>query len=201
MMEEYMNERKILFTLDYEQFNEAVSQQNLYNLQNEFKTQQEFLSQSLLIWKDESKPAWILADFGMEKIYDIVRVTESDEPPIVEIWELSSQTEQLSDLKDPKTILARFHKITQGTPEGHIDFLKKIDLSEVNLEESNRSDLSGAGFSFEFVHRELSTVLKMFQEILTSSRESLLDLYQSSLKNFANYLKQFFENIDEIGKV
>ncbi len=193
-----MNERKMLFTLDYEQFNEAVSQQNLYNLQNEFKTQQEFLSQSLLIWKDESEPTWILADFGTEKTYDIARVTESDEPPIVQIWEPSSQTEQLSDLKDPEAILAHFQKITQGTHEGQIDFLKKIDLSEVNLEKSNRSDLSGAGFSFELVYRDLSTTLNMFQEILASPHESLLDLPYKNLKQFASYLKDFIDKIDQI---
>lgn len=117
-----MNDRKIILTLDYDQFNAMVSQQNLYNLRHEFKMREVALSPSLLVWKDESEPKWLLADFETKNSYDLERKTEAEKSPIVEVWEPSNQIEQLIDLKDPKVILSRLRQLTQKTNEGYVDF-------------------------------------------------------------------------------
>ena len=193
-----MADRQLLFTLDYAQFNEILSHESWFNLQEEFRKRSIPFSQSFLIWEEERRKRWLLADFETNKTYDIEQKTEAEEPPMVEIWELSSQEKRLTDLNDPETILSHFQQGIQGTHEGFIDFLKKIDLEEVNLEGLKRSDLSGAGFSFEFGHQDLLNTHNMFREILTASRESLTDLSRGDLREFANYLRQFYEYAEQI---
>ena len=170
-----------------------------YNLQREFKTKQVSLSQSLLIWTGESGSTWLLADFEGKTTYDIEQKTGTEENVIVEIWESSSQEEQPPYLKSPATILPYLQQLPQGTHEGFIDFLTKLDLDAIDLEGLKRSDLSGAGFSFDFVHRDLLTTHKMLREILASSRESLIDLSRNDFQQFTNYLREFYEKVKEIG--
>ena len=110
----------------------------------------------------------------------------------------SSQEEQLIELTDLQLILSRLQQSPQGTDKGFVDFLKKINLDETDLDKLKRSDLAGAGFSFESEHRNLLTVHTMFCEILTSSRESLIDLSRRNLQQFADYLRQFYEYAEQI---
>ena len=193
-----MTEGQFLFTLDSKQFNEILSQQNWFNLQHEFETTGNSLSQSFLIWKGETGSTWLLVDFETKRTYDIERETEAEEPATVEISRASNQEEQLIEMTNPKLILSRLQQRPQGTDEGFIDFLKRMDLGKGNLEILKRSDLSGAGFSFESAYRNLSTVHKMFREILTSSNESLIDLSRDDFQSLADYLRQFYEQADQI---
>ena len=202
-----MAEQQSLFTLNYEQFSEILSQQNWFNLQHEFETAGNSLSQSFLIWKAETGSTWMLADFETKKTYDIEREakpaetateTEPAETARVEILGPSSQEEQLIELTDLQLILSRLQQSPQGTDKGFVDFLKKINLDETDLDKLKRSDLAGAGFSFESEHRNLLTVHTMFCEILTSSRESLIDLSRPNLQQFADYLRQFYEYAEQI---
>ena len=102
-------------------------------------------------------------------------------------------------MKSPATILPYLQQLPQGTHEGFIDFLTKLDLDAIDLEGLKRSDLSGAGFSFDFVHRDLLTTHKMLREILASSRESLIDLSRNDFQQFTNYLREFYEKVKKIG--
>ena len=196
-----MAEGQLLFTLDYEQFNKILSQQNWFNLQHEFGMAGVSLSHSFLIWAGESGNTWLIADFETKKTYEIERkrVPGSEEPATVEISESLSQEEQVIGLMEPEAIFSRLQQSPKGTHEGYIDFLTKLDVGTVDLEKLKRSDLSGAGFSFEFVHRDLLTTHKMLREILISPRESLLSLSRNDFQQFTNYLKDFYENIEEIG--
>lgn len=206
-MEVFMTERQSLFSLDYEQFNAILNQQNWFNLQYEFERAGTSLSQSFLIWTGETGNTWLLADFETKKTYDIemeaeptqtTAGTESAEPARVEISEPSSQEEQLIELTDPKLILSHLQQSSQGTDDGFVDFLKKINLDEINLEKLKRADLAGAGFSFESRHKNLLTVYTMFCEILAAARESLIDLSRSHLQGFVGYLGQFYEYAEQI---
>ena len=197
-----MAEGQLLFTLEYKQFSEILNRQNWFNLQHEFGTAGVPLSHSFLIWEEEPENAWLLADFETKKTYDIEkkRVKGVEESETVDISGPSDQEEQLIGLRDPEAIFSLLQQSPQGTHEGSIDFVvTKFDLGTIDLEKLKRSDLLGAGFSFEFVHHDLSTAHKMLHEILTSPRESLLDLSRSDFQQFTNYLTEFYKNIEQIG--
>ena len=195
-----MAERNMLFSLNYEQFAEILSYESWFNLQREFKTNQVSLSQSLLIWTGESGSMWLLADFEAKKTYDIEQKTGTEGNVIVEIWESSgSQEEQPPYLKSPATILPYLQRSPQGTRQGFIDFLTPLDLDTIRLRELKRSDLSGAGFSFDFVHRDLLTTHKILREILAASREVLIDLSPNDFQQFMHYLREFYKNVEKIG--
>ena len=163
-----MAERQIQFNLDWERFQTALSQlssSNSFNLQHEFKTKGSSLSQSLLTWQGESGNTWLLADFENKKTYDIEVVGDTVENQRVVVSEQSSEEQQPFTLTGTEVILSHL-QAAQGTDQGFIDFLKRLNLDELDLERLKRSDLSGAGFSFEFVHPDLLTVYGMLREIL-----------------------------------
>ena len=207
-----MQERHTLFTLDQQRFRDILSQENWFKLQHEFKTQKNLLSQSLLIWDEESGKAWLLADFGNQKTYHIQNEKDADGNPIkdaegnpmLQVSELSDQDEQPITLKDTETILSRLRRDPQtgrepkGTHRGFIDLLRKLDLDEIDLEELKRSNLSGSGLSFESVHPDLLVVYEMFREILTSSREDLVNSAHAEVQNVRHYLPQFYEIAQKI---
>ena len=194
-----MAESKGLFRLDLDKFQEIVSYNNWFNLQHEFKTKGVMLSQSLLIWRGGSGQTWLLADFKNEKTYHIEKGADTPEDRRVEISEPSDEVEQPVGLTDTKAILSNLQQsVYQGTDQGFIDLLKRLNLDEINLERLKRSDLSGAGFSFESVHPDLLTVHSMLREILTSPRESLLNFSRVVVQELKNYLPQFYENAQKI---
>ena len=87
----------------------------------------------------------------------------------------------------------------KGTDQGFIDLLKKLNLDELDLEGLKRSDLSGAGFSFERVHPDLLIIHNMLREILTSQREWLLNLSREVVQDFVSqHLPQFYESVRTI---
>ena len=123
---------------------------------------------------------------------------------MVQVSGLPEETEQLFTLEDTETMLSRLklnpqtgHR-PQGTDEGFIDFLKKFDLDQIDLDSLKRTDLSGAGLSFEVVHQDMLTVHGMLRDILTSSREWLLDLPRGTFAGVGTYLQQFYENLAAI---
>ena len=194
-----MAEEKIRFSLNPERFQEFFDQNNWVNLHHELKTKGILLSQSLLIWRGESGYAQTLADFENKKTYDIRGVEEDAANPTVEVSELSDEAKQPVNFTDIKAILFLLQSVYQGTNQGFIDFLKRINLDELDLEELKRSDLSGAGFSFEFVHQDLLTIHSMLREILTTPRESLLNLSRGVAQNvISQHLQQFYENVRKI---
>lgn len=206
-MEVFMTERQLLFTLDYEQFNEILSHQNWFNLQQEFERAGTSLSQSFLIWRGESGSTWLLVDFDTKKAYDLETEAEAEAPAgttepeksiRVEISGPSSQEKQLIELADTSLILSYLQQGPQGTDDGFIDFIKKNNLDRINLEKLKRSDLAAAGFSFEAGYQNLSPIYTMFCEILTSPRESLTDLSRGNLQQIMEYLRQFYEQAEQI---
>ena len=199
-----MAEGKMLFSLDLARFREVLSplrssHPDCFSLQHEFKTKEVSLSQSLLIWEEESGKTWLLADFENKKTYDIERADDTEENQTVKVRERSSEAEQPVTLEGAEAILSRLQS-ARGTDQGFIDLLKRLNLDELNLEGLKRSDLSGAGFSFEFVHQDLLTVHSMLREILISSREWLLNLSRGESENVSMYLQQFYENVRKIEK-
>ena len=105
-----------MFTLDQQRFREILSQNNWFKLQHEFKSKKNPLSQSLLIWEEESGKMWLLADFENQKTYHIQNGQDAESNPItdaegnrmLQVSELSDQDEQPITLKDTEAILSRF---------------------------------------------------------------------------------------------
>ena len=199
-----MAEGQILFNLNLERFRTALrslssNNDNGYNLQSEFKKKGISLSQSLLIWQGESGNTWLLADFENEKAYNIEEVDNKVENGIAGIWELSNEVEQPVSLTDTNSILSHLQSVYQGTDQGFIDLLKRIDLDELDLEGLKRSNLSGAGFSFESVYQDLLTVHSMLRQILAPSHEWLLNFPRGVARDVVRQnLIQFYENVQEI---
>ena len=185
--------RAVLFSLDQDKVSGNLDSSNWFNLQHEFNTKGVPLSQSLLVWSEESGNTQLLADFKNEKAYEIKIGSQT-----VEVSERSSEAEHPFTLEDTETILNRL-KSAQGTDQGFIDLLKRLNLDELDLEGLKRSDLSAAGFSFEPVHQDLSTVHSMLREILTPSHEWVLNFSQGVAQNVVReHLQQFYENVRAI---
>lgn len=192
-----MAEGKRLFDIGLTKIQEVLSHQKWFNLQDDFKTQGISLSQSLLVWTKESENGWLLADFENKKTYDIDEADDAVLSQAVEVSERPSEAEQPVTLENAELILDHL-KSAQGTDRGFIDLLKRLNLDQIDLEGLKRADLSGAGFSFELVHQDLSTVHSMLREILTSPRESLLNFSRVVVQDLKNYLPQFYENAQKI---
>ena len=203
-----MQEKNIEFSLDYDRFNGFLSggssQDQWFALRHEFKAQGVPLSESLLIWIEESGRNALLADFKNQMTYYLKRESDEENNPIVEISDSYDEIEQLFTPEDTETMLSRLELNPQtgygpqGTDEGFIDLLKKFNLGEIDLDSLKRTDLSGAGFSFEFVHQNLLTVHSMLIEILASSREWLLELPQGTAASVGTHLQQFYEKLEAI---
>ena len=193
-----MAEGKIQFSLNPERFQEVFDQDNWFNLHHELKTKGVLLSQSLLIWRGESGYARLLADFENKKTYDIKGVEGDDANLTVEVSELADEAEQPVSLTDTAAILFRLQSVYQGTGQGFIDFLKRINLDALDLEELKRSELSGAGYSFESVHPDLLTVHRMLREILKPPHEWVLNFRRGTAQDVVSRLQQFYKNAQEI---
>ena len=194
-----MDEGEMRFSLDIENFQGTLGRGNWFNLQHEFKIKKASLSQSLLVWREESGNTWLLADFENKKIYDIDEVDDTDGNRTVVVQEQSSDVEQPFTLTDTEAILSRLQSVYQGTDQGFIDFLKRINLDELDLEGLKRSDLSGAGFGFESVHQDLLIIHSMLREILAPSHEWVLNFPRGIARDVVRqHLQQFYENVREI---
>ena len=191
-----MAERKELFSLDSERFREIWDRNDWFNLQQEFKTNNIPLSDSLLKWEIEYK--LYLTDFQNAKTYDIdERVGEDPNNPIVIVWERSSDEEQPVTSKNTEDIL--FHlQSAQGTSRGFINLFTRLDLDQIDLDKLKRAELSGAGFSFQPVQEDLLTVYTRLREILATRREWLLDLSSGEIATVNQYLQEFYGNVREI---
>ena len=192
-----MAERKILFSLDLERFRQIWDTDDWFNLQREFKNNNVPLSNSLLKWLDENIPYF--ADFENTKTYDIhEKVGEDPENPIAEVWERGNEEEQPVTSKNSEYILSRLLS-AQGTNRGFIDFSKRINLDELELEQLKRSDLLGAGFSFELAHQDLLIVHGMLREIMATPREWLLNFSLRIIRDVVcQRLRQFYEMAQKI---
>ena len=193
-----MAEGKMPFSLDLARFQEVWNPPG-FNLQHEFKTKEVSLSQSLLIWEKESGKTWLLADFENKKTYDIERADDTEENQTVKVRERPSEAEQPVTLEGAEAILSHLQS-ARGTDQGFIDLLKRLNLDELNLEGLKRSDLSGAGFSFESVHQDLLTVHSMLRKILTPSHEWVLDFSRGVAQGggVREDLRNFYENVRKI---
>ena len=197
-----MAEGKILFSLDWDRFQTTLSSlsstyPNVFILQNEFKTHGISLSQSLLIWNPESGRTWLLADFKNEKSYNIEQVDDTAGNQRVEISELSNEAEQPITLTDVEAILTHL-QTAQGTDHGFIDLLERLNFHKLDLQRLQRSDLSGAGFSFEFVNLDLVNVYSMLCDILTTSHEWTLNFRQGVTRDLVRNIQEFYEKSQKI---
>ena len=199
-----MQERNTQFSLDLEKFRDILSQQNWFKLQHDFRTKRVQLSQSLLIWNEEPGSTWSLVDFGNQKTYHIAHRQDTAGTSIVQVSDLSDGDEQLVPLDNSEAARSRLQRdpqtgqVPQGTHEGFIDLLRKLDLNEINLEELKRANLAGSGLSFESVHLDLSVVREMFHDILTSPREHLINLSHGEVQTVKGHLLEFYKKTQEI---
>ena len=192
-----MAEGKRLFDIELTKFQEAWGHQRWFNLQEEFKIKGVSISQSLLVWEGEQGDTWLIADFENQKTYDIEWAEGEVGNLMIGVWERSSEAEQPVTFEATGLICDHL-KRAQGTTQGIIDLLRRLNIDELDLEELKRSDLSGAGFSFESVHQDLVTAHSMFLEILTSPYEWLLNLSRGSVESLKGYLPEFYENVQKI---
>ena len=193
-----MAAEQMLFSLDMDRFREALDASNWFRLQHQFETNGVSLSQSLLVWREESGRTWLLTDFENKKTYDIKMVDDPAGDHTVEVSEQSSEAEHPFTLEDTAAILDRLGS-ARGTDQGFIDLLKRLNLDELDLEGLKRPDLSGAGFSFESVHQDLLAVHSMLREILTSPHEWMLNFPRGVVQDVARkQLQEFYENVGKI---
>ena len=191
-----MVERKMLFILDTAKFRQIWDRNDWFNLQQEFKTNNILLSDSLLKWEIEYK--LYLADFENTKTYNIdEKVGDDPENPIAEVWERGSEEEQPVISKDSEYLLSQLQS-AQGTNRGFIDLFTRLDLDQIDLDKLERAELSGAGFSFQPVQEDLLTVYTRLREILATRREWLLNLSSGEIATVNQYLQEFYGNVREI---
>ena len=198
-----MEERYIedtLFSLDQERFDKIRKEENWFKLQQEFKTKKIELSQSLLIWNEESSVKWLITDFENQKSYFIEKEQDSEGNSVMQVSELSDEDEHL---KSSQSICSRLPnpqtgKTFQGTQHGVIDLLQMLNLDEIDVENLKRSNLSGSGLSFESVHPDLSAIYDIIYEILTLSREELINLPNEHVGKVRSYLPQLYEIAQKI---
>ena len=200
-------ERKILFSLNYNRFQRILDERNWFKLQQEFKDP---LSESFLIWREveEGSERWLLVDFRRHSTYSInlhdensKLITDKDENQLVHVSAFPSLEDELKTTSaicnrlqtDPQTGYE-----PQGTRAGFILLLLKLHVGSFNLEGLKRSNLSGSGFDFESVHSDISVVHGMFREILTSAYEDLINLSDAAIEAMRTYLLQFYEKAQSI---
>ena len=189
-----MAERNMLFTWVLQSFNENLDQSNdLLPLRIEFEMKNFPLSRSLLIW--EKSENWSLVDFENEKVYHIeINNNEVEISEEIGGWQ-SIDTGLINSLS--------LHRL-YGTHEGFIDWLltlvkfRIVNLDRSGLDDLKRTDLSGRKLSFETVHPDLLAAYKMFREILTAPRESLIGLPKDSIQQIRDYLQQLLNKFQEI---
>ena len=195
------NIKDILFSLDQERFDKIWTEKNWFKLQLEFKTKKVELSQSLLIWNEESGKTWLLTDFEHQKTYQIENKQDTGSNLLTQVSELSGPNEHLENIE---TICSRLQmnpqtgQMPEGTQHGFIDLLQKLNLDEIDIEKLKRPNLSGSGLSFESVHPNLLVVYEMFCVILTLSREKLINLPNEHVGNVRSYLPQLYEIAQKI---
>ena len=167
-------ERKILFSLNYEKFQRILTEGNWFKLQQEFKNR---LSDSFLIWTELERgdpERWLLADLRRHSTYSINThyaggelITDDTGTHLVHVSEFPNLEDQLKTTSaicnhlqtDPQTGYG-----PQGTRAGFIILLLKLNVGSFYLEGLKRSNLSGSGFDFESVHSDISVVHGMFRE-------------------------------------
>ena len=191
-----MAERKTLFSLESERFQEIWENNDWFSLQLEFKTKNIPLSNSLFKWQDGN--TWRVADLENTKAHYIdERVGENPENPIVVVSELGNEERQLVTSKDSRVFFSH-REDAQGTVQGFIDLLTRPNLDQIDLNKLERSELLEVGLSFQPVHEDLLTIHGMFQEILTASPQLLRRLWSEEFSILFHHLKQFYENVREI---
>ena len=183
-----MAEGQMLFTLDYERFNEIRQQSNLFKLHEEFDRRNVSLSQSLLISQETQNTYWLLVDFENKKTYDIRKENDTT----LEISE-GFDIEKLFDfLGEAGAILPRLQE-GLATHIGIIDALKRLNFGKFSLENLKRSDLSVRKLSFEFVYPDLEIAYEILQEILDAPRIALISLSFQDIQQLKNYVLQSYE--------
>ena len=190
-----MAERNLLFTWDLQSFDENKSDaHDLLSIRIEFERKNLPLSQSLLMWEKDSEK-WSLVDFKDKKVYHF-EVNENEVEVSEEIGGWGAMETSPVNLLSLGTVY--------GTHEGFIDWLltlvkfRVVTYNQSNLDDLERTDLSGTKLSFKIVHPNLLAAYEMLQEILTSPRESLLGLSKNNIKQITNNLRQLLTIFQEI---
>lgn len=188
-----MAERNLLFTWDLQSFDENKSDaHDLLSMRIEFERKNLPLSQSLLMWEEDSEK-WSLVDFKDKKVYHF-EVNENEVEVLEEIggWK-AMETSPANLLSFPNVY---------GTHEGFVDWLlmlvELVASDQPGLDNLKRTDLSARKLSFEIVHPELVVVCEMLQEILTAPRESLIRLSKDNVQQIKNNLQQLMAIFSEI---
>lgn len=186
-MEVFMAEGQLLFTLDYEQFDEMLQEVTFLKLQEEFDRKNFPLSRSLIISQVSATISWLLIDFENQKTYDIKRENDNS----VEISEGIDIGQRTDILNDSGSILPLLQEGI-GTHIGLIDALKRLNFDKLDLENLKRSDLSPKKLSFESVYPDLEIAYEMLQEILTAPRLTLIILPSEYVQYLKNYVLESY---------
>ena len=203
-----MQKRDIQFGLDYNRFNDFLSaggsENNWFALRHEFKAQKISLSDSLLLWIGKDEETGSLVDLKNRTSYRIEKGTDTENNPVIQVLTSLDDVEHFLTLEDNKAILSHLKPDPperldlQGTDKGFIDHLKRYNFDETDLNNLKRTDLAGAGFSFEPVHQDLLIVHSMLREILTSPSDWLFNLPRGTAKSVGMYLQEFDEKLQAI---
>ena len=136
-------ERKILFSLNYNRFQRILDERNWFKLQQEFKNR---LSESFLIWRDveeKGSERWLLVDFRQHSTYSInlydeedKLITDKDDNQLVHVSAFPNLEDQLKTTSaicnrlqtDPQTGYQ-----PQGTRAGFILLLMKLNVGSFLL--------------------------------------------------------------------
>lgn len=188
-----MNERQKSFTWDYEQFNGIWRENGLIKLQQEFANRNVTLSRSLIINTDAEMTNWLLADFETKKTYEIKKENDTT----VEVSE-GLDMEKRSDFLNGTGPILSLLREGIATHAGTVDALKRMHFDKFNMENFKSSVLSESRLSFESVYPELQDTNEMLQEILTSSRESLIGLSYNDVEQIKSHVIQFYDIVKNI---
>ena len=180
-----MNEGRLLFTLDYEQFMKNWGENILSFLQNEFDRSNISLSRSLLFYTKNGDSSWSLADFENKKTYDISKENET--------------TIEISERSNP-IIGTIFPSLRDGigTHTGIIDALKLLNFNLHHLENLKRSDLLARKLSFESVYPDVEVAYGMLYEILNVPRTELISLPSKDVQQLKDNVIQSYEMTEKI---
>ena len=146
------------------------------------------LSDSLLTQQGEHN-AWPLLDLDEERVYEIIVGGEIGIQSFVEV-------EQAHPLNAEGISL--WLRQASGTDQGVINLLKQFNVNDMNVDNIQRSELSGIGLDFECVYEDLLIVHTMLQEILAYSREQLRGLSRGQIEHTRSCLTELDDYVNRI---
>ena len=99
---------------------------------------------------------------------------------------------------DPENLQSHFDREPYGTHEGFVDWLQLFSLTQSDLEDLKRPDLSRRKLDFEIGHASLLAAYELLREILTSPREWLVGLSKNDIQQIRRFLGEWHKTAKAI---